>query len=79
MFAASAYKLLKIYKEINEQNIDLLIIGNIVAFIVAMLAIKGFITFLTKYGFKLFGYYRIVVGLIIIILVLFGIDLKIVD
>ena len=47
-----------------------LIIGNIIAFIVAMLAIKSFITFLEKKGFKLFGYYRILAGIIVIVLCL---------
>jgi undecaprenyl-diphosphatase len=45
---------------------------------VAMAAIKFFISFLTKYGFKAFGYYRIVVGVVIIILVLLGYDLSVV-
>ena len=56
----------------------LLLIGNIVAFVVAMIAIKFLITFLTKHGFKLFGYYRIGLGLLLIILLLAGIDLKII-
>jgi len=55
-----------------------LLIGNIVAFIVAMIAIKTFITFLQKHGFKVFGWYRIVVGLILITLLLMGVDLKVV-
>jgi len=41
------------------------------------LAIKSFISFLTNHGFKLFGYYRIVVGVIILVLYLFGVDLTI--
>ncbi len=77
MFAASAYKLLENYKSINVDNISILIFGNVIAFIVAFIAIKSFISFLTKYGFKVFGYYRIVVGLIIIILWGLGIDLSI--
>lgn len=78
LFAASAYKLLKNYHYFNKENIGILLTGNIVAFIVAMLAIKFFITFITKYGFKFFGYYRIVVGLLLLILLAFGVDLKIV-
>ncbi|MEO6524558.1 MAG: undecaprenyl-diphosphate phosphatase [Mucilaginibacter sp.] len=50
----------------NGEQIKFLIIGNIIAFIVAMLAIKTFITFLEKKGFKLFGYYRIIVGIVLI-------------
>jgi undecaprenyl-diphosphatase len=62
---------------LNGEQIKLLAIGNVVAFIVAMLAIKFFIDFLTKYGFKVFGIYRIVVGLIIIVLILMGNQLRI--
>lgn len=79
MFAASAWQLLKLYKEIKPSEISLLVVGNIVAFIVAMLAIKFFITFLTKHGFRVFGFYRIIVGGIILALLLAGIDLKIVE
>jgi len=78
MAAASAYKLIKDYKHINSENIGILLIGNIVAFIVAMIAIKTFITFLQKHGFKVFGWYRIVVGLVLIVLLLMGVDLKVV-
>ncbi|MFB6320391.1 undecaprenyl-diphosphate phosphatase [Saccharicrinis sp. FJH54] len=78
MFAASGYKLLENYKSITTDNIGILIFGNVIAFIVAMLAIKSFISFLTKNGFKAFGYYRIVVGLIILILLASGYQLNIV-
>ena len=82
MTAASGYKLLKLFmdpagKSMLSENLITLLIGNVVAFIVAMAAIKFFITFLTKYGFKAFGYYRIVVGVAIIILLLLGVDLSI--
>ncbi len=77
MFAASAYKLLSNYKTITADDIPVLVIGNVVAFIVAMFAIKFFIAFLTKYGFKAFGYYRIAVGVIILILLLTGHSLNI--
>ncbi|MGE0637415.1 MAG: undecaprenyl-diphosphate phosphatase [Bacteroidia bacterium] len=78
MFAASAYKMLKGYKEITTDNLDILLFGNLVAFIVAMLAIKFFISFLTKYGFKIFGWYRIVLGVLLLALLAFGYDLKII-
>jgi undecaprenyl-diphosphatase len=81
MFAATGYKLLKFYKEGNTfgtDEITLLAIGNVVAFLVALLAIKSFINFLTKHGFKLFGYYRIALGLTILILYFLGIELSIV-
>jgi len=78
MFAASAFELYKNYQTISMENIVLLILGSIVAFFVAMLAIKGFISFLTKHGFKMFGYYRIIIGLIIILMLALGIDLNMV-
>lgn len=78
MFAASGYKLLDNYQAINIDNIGILIFGNVVAFIVALIAIKSFISFLTKYGFKVFGYYRIVVGVIILVLIASGVELNIV-
>ncbi|MEI6123625.1 MAG: undecaprenyl-diphosphate phosphatase [Bacteroidota bacterium] len=85
MLAATAYKLLSNYKSlfynadqtINTHNIKMLLTGNVVAFIVAMIAIKAFISFLTKYGFKVFGYYRIVLGAVIILCLILGYDLKI--
>ena len=83
MFAATAYKMLKLFlepggSEVLSQNISALVIGNVVAFVVAMLAIKFFIGYVTKYGFKAFGYYRIIVGGIILILMLTGHNLQIV-
>lgn len=77
MFAASGYKLLQNYKTITPENIDILLIGNVVAFVVALIAIKSFIAFLTKYGFRVFGYYRIVVGLIILGMLAMGYELSI--
>ena len=82
MLAASGYKLLKAIitpegQQLLMDNMPTLIIGNVVAFIVAMLAIKFFINFLTKYGFKAFGYYRIIIGVIIISLMVFGVDLSV--
>lgn len=77
MLAASGYKLLENYKSINADNINLLLFGNVVAFIVAMIAIKSFISFLTKHGFKLFGWYRIIVGVAILASYFLGVDLSI--
>ncbi len=78
MFAASGYKLLENYKAINVDNIGILIFGNVVAFIVAFFAIKSFIRYLTEHGFKIFGYYRIVIGVLIFVLYALGVDLTIV-
>ena len=78
MAAAGGYKLLKTYDTIQASDIKTLLIGNLVAFVVAMLAIKFFINFLTKYGFKVFGYYRIILGLILLGLLASGYKLDIV-
>jgi undecaprenyl-diphosphatase len=80
MFAATVYKMYKFQKEHTFNNDDLLLlfIGNIVAFVVAMIAIKAFISFLTKYGFKAFGYYRIALGLILLILLFAGVDIQLI-
>ena len=81
MFAATAKKLLDFYKEglqLNSNEISLLIFGNVVAFVVAILAIKFFISLLNKNGFKIFGWYRIIVGLILIILFLLHVPLSVV-
>jgi undecaprenyl-diphosphatase len=59
-------------------ELAVLAVGNFVAFIVAMIAIRSFIAFLTKHGFALFGYYRIVVGIVILILYYLGIELSVV-
>jgi len=69
MFGATAKKCYDYYKDgfvLSHDQINFLIIGNVVAFIVAMLAIKTFIGFLNKNGFKVFGYYRIIAGLILL-------------
>lgn len=78
MFAASAYKLYKGYGSVTSDNIGILVAGNIIAFVVAMLAIKSFVTYLANHGFKIFGYYRIAVGLVILILYSLNLELKIV-
>jgi undecaprenyl-diphosphatase len=81
MFAATVKKLYDFYKEghvFTGEEIKLLAIGNVIAFIVALLAIKTFITFLERRGFQLFGWYRILVGGIIIILIVSGHDLKVI-
>ncbi len=60
-------------------NLETLLLGSAVAFVVAILAIKFFINYVTKYGFAAFGWYRIIVGIIIIACALCGIELKMVD
>jgi undecaprenyl-diphosphatase len=66
------------HQAFTSEQINLLLVGNIIAFIVALLAIKGFIGYLNKYGFKLFGWYRIVVGVVILVLLASGFQLQII-
>ena len=76
MFAAMVYKMFKLFRDggmdIIVNNLPALFVGNVVAFVVALLAIKFFISFVTKYGFKAFGWYRIIVGVAILALLLTG-------
>ena len=82
MFAATVYKMAKLFMDggttVIVDNLAPLIVGNVVAFIVALLVIKFFISYVTKYGFKLFGYYRIIVGGVLLVLIFLGYDLQIV-
>ncbi len=81
MLGATVKKLYDFYKDgyqITAEEIKLLAIGNLVAFIIAMMAIRYFITFLQTRGFKLFGWYRIIVGGIILALLLSGHDLSVI-
>lgn len=85
MFAATAYSVFlkkwessggvkKGYELIFEtsQNTTAFIVGNVVAFVVALIAIKFFISYLQKHGFRFFGWYRIIAGSILLFLVLSG-------
>ena len=81
MFGATLYSAYDYYKEgfqLTSSQTNLLITGNIVAFIVAMIAIKSFIAFLSTHGFRLFGYYRIILGTAILILYYLGAELSII-
>ena len=83
MAGATLLDLLDLVKEeaswATAHNIAMLVLGCVVSFVVALLAMKWFVAFLTKYGFKAFGYYRIIVGGIIIALLLTGHSLAMVD
>ncbi|MFH4963518.1 undecaprenyl-diphosphate phosphatase [Gaetbulibacter sp. M235] len=71
MFGATSKKLYDYYQagfELSSDQINYLIIGNVVAFIVALLAIKSFIDYLSKRGFKIFGYYRIILGMALLLI-----------
>jgi undecaprenyl-diphosphatase len=76
MLAATGYKLYKYYSDnggFTSNEIKQLAIGNIVAFVVALMAIKFFIGFLKKHGFKVWGWYRIIVGIILLLLIWKGV------
>lgn len=83
MLAATCLEVLKMFLSGEfanmSGNVSTLLIGSAVAFVVAILAMKWFVGFLTKYGFKLFGWYRIIVGGVILILLLTGHSLAMVD
>jgi undecaprenyl-diphosphatase len=76
MLAATVKSLYDVYEEspevLNTNNLNILILGSVVAFIVAILAIRFFISFLQKYGFRLFGWYRIIIGILLLVLIMLG-------
>ncbi len=76
MLAASVKSLYDVHKHSPEvfvtDNMTTLLIGSVVAFIVALLAVKFFIGYLQKHGFKLFGYYRIALGVVVLALMYTG-------
>ena len=83
MAGATLLDLVDLFKDNAEwattHNIVVLIVGCVVAFVVALLAMKWFVNFLSKYGFKAFGWYRIIVGVIILVMLLSGQSLQMVD
>ena len=83
MAGATLLDLLDILKEdatwVNTHDLLMLAVGCVVSFVVALLAMKWCVSFLTKYGFKVFGWYRIIIGIIIIVMLLSGISLNMVD
>ncbi|AMJ66702.1 undecaprenyl-diphosphate phosphatase [Hymenobacter sp. PAMC 26628] len=89
MAAAAAKDLYDFYKEakthgvslnhlFSGQEIKLLVLGNVVAFVVALLAIRLFVGFVAKYGFRAFGIYRIIVGGLLLLLIGLGVNLQLV-
>jgi undecaprenyl-diphosphatase len=83
MAGATLLDLIDMFKEgttwATSNNIMLLIVGCVIAFVVAMLAMKWFVGFLTKYGFRAFGWYRIIIGAIILLMLATGHSLVMVD
>ena len=75
--AAALYKLMKSFDDVRGADIDFLLIGNAVSFVVGVVAIKFFIGLITRYGLKFFGYYRIILGIAILVLLALGHKLEI--
>ena len=77
MLAASVKSFYDVYKDnpevLAKDNMTTLLIGSVVAFIVALFAVRFFITYLQKHGFRLFGYYRIIAGVLVLVLIYFGV------
>jgi undecaprenyl-diphosphatase len=80
MFVITAYQLYKTYKVSapGADDLKLLLFGNVVAFVVGLLAVKSFVDFVSRFGFRAFGFYRIIVGVIILVMIGLGIDLKLI-
>lgn len=82
MFGATALKAYKLYKlhgiAIYQEHWQTLLVGNVVAFIVAFFAIKYFVGYVTKYGFRSFGYYRIVLAILVAVLLSLGVPIQLV-
>ena len=83
MAGATLLDLLDMFKKGTDwattHNIEMLVLGCVVAFIVAIFAMKWFVSFLTRYGFKAFGWYRIIIGTVILLLLATGHSLVMVD
>ena len=85
MFGATCKKVYDLLKDgtgdalLQGNHLPLLLAGNVIAFLVAILAIKFFLNYVTKYGFKAFGWYRIIVGLLIFGMALCGYPLTMAD
>jgi undecaprenyl-diphosphatase len=77
ILAASGYKIFKAIHSFHSGYTNKLIIGNAISFVISIIVIRAFIGYIQKHGFKLFGYYRIALGLIILILLAFHIPLQI--
>ena len=77
MLGASLLKLLKYFMEVGwgftNTEVITLVVGMVTAFIVSMLSIKFLVNFVKKHDFKVFGYYRIVLGIIVILCGAFGV------
>ena len=71
MLGATAKKSFDYYQDgflLTKEHINLLILGNVIGFLVVLVAIKTFINYLSRNGFKIFGYYRVIIGLVLLAL-----------
>jgi undecaprenyl-diphosphatase len=77
MLAASVKSFYDVYKSnpevLAKDNMTTLLLGSVVAFIVALIAVRFLISYLQRHGFRLFGYYRIIAGVLVLILIYFGV------
>lgn len=78
MAGATVLKVYKNFHLIRPEDVKVILFGNAVAFVVALLAIRLFVGFVAKYGFRAFGIYRILVGGLLLIMLALGIELKLV-
>lgn len=72
---ATVYKVYKYYKTtggLTGDEINILLVSNVVSFVVALFAIRFFIESIKKYGFKIWGYYRVVIGIVLLIMIYSG-------
>ncbi|MBC6990426.1 undecaprenyl-diphosphate phosphatase [Hymenobacter sp. BT491] len=80
MVVITGYQLYKVYKVTGPQpgDLKLLLFGNVIAFLVAMLAVKSFVNFVSRFGFRAFGFYRIILGVTILIMISLGVNLHLI-
>ena len=74
---AGALELRKVWPSITADQVNVLLLGNLISFVVGALAVRGFISLVSRYGLRYFGYYRIVVGAIVLLLLKTGAELTI--
>jgi undecaprenyl-diphosphatase len=69
---ASFLKLLKVHSEITAEQWRTLLYGNVISFVVGIVAMRFFVHLIQRYGLKFFGYYRIVLGLLVLGILMMG-------
>lgn len=74
---ASTLKLMKAWSALNADQIEMILWGNVVSFAVGALAIKYFVALIGRYGMRFFGYYRIGLGIVVLVLLSLGVDIRV--